>query len=115
MWVPVSKDATGEGEATHAASEVAGMNFGDVDQIGIGSTSPKFKQCLILQHPDSIPAYMDGKDAFVKRHEAWRSHGAVRNRTEHGAVLPCSVHTARGRKCDFPVMVIFPNNVYITA
>jgi hypothetical protein len=46
MWAPVSKDATGEGEATDAASKVAGMNFGDVDQIGIGSTSPKFQSFL---------------------------------------------------------------------
>jgi hypothetical protein len=115
MWAPVSKDATGEGEATDAASKVAGMNFGDVDQIGIGSTSPKFKQYLALQHPDSIQAYMDGKDAFVKQREALASHGAVRNGTEHGAILPCSAHTAHGRKCDFPVMVMFQNNVYTTA
>ncbi len=70
MWAPVSKDATGEGEATDAASKVAGMNFGDVDPIGIGSTSPKFKRYLALQHPDSIQAYMDGKDAFVKQRKA---------------------------------------------
>jgi hypothetical protein len=31
MWAPVSNDATGDGEATDAASRVAGMNFGDVE------------------------------------------------------------------------------------
>ena len=36
----------------------------------------ELKRSLALQHPDSIEAYMNGKDAFVKQHEAlalaWR-------------------------------------------
>lgn len=36
----------------------------------------ELKRFLASQHPDNIEAYMDGKDAFVKRHEAlalaWR-------------------------------------------
>jgi GrpB-like predicted nucleotidyltransferase (UPF0157 family) len=35
------------------------------------------KQRLAAQHPDDIEAYMDGKEAFIKEHEAmaitWRS------------------------------------------
>ena len=37
----------------------------------------ELKQQLARQHPDDIEAYMDGKDAFVKEHQAlavaWRS------------------------------------------
>ena len=30
----------------------------------------ELKQRLALEHPDDIEAYMDGKDAFIKKHEA---------------------------------------------
>jgi GrpB-like predicted nucleotidyltransferase (UPF0157 family) len=30
----------------------------------------ELKQRLALEHPDDIEVYMDGKDAFIKKHEA---------------------------------------------
>ena len=39
----------------------------------------ELKRGLAREHPNNMEAYMDGKDAFIKEHEAkailWRSHG----------------------------------------
>jgi len=54
--------------ATHAAEAQA---YGEL------------KRSLAMQHPTDIEAYMDGKDAFVKEHEAkaiaWRSAKSATN------------------------------------
>jgi GrpB-like predicted nucleotidyltransferase (UPF0157 family) len=57
-----------------------------IGQPAIAQSYSLLKQQLAASHPDDIEAYMDGKDSFVKEHEAkaitWKKDAQLRGASE---------------------------------